>query len=872
MAYFATPSDYFSTTTGLLSLLDANRTVMAWVRNRTSVTGGQYNTIYDAGGAFPIDDSEGGLFTQSGNHGEQYQERPGGFFVDVSAGTFAAGTWFHICWVRDGGTTHRFLLNGVLAIAPYTFDLGGAPTPATTAVEVIGADGFPSDETGDFDVLYFRAWNTTLTDEEVGAEMVSTTAVHTGSLWRDTPLVSDGLDISGNGRDWTTNGSITFPPDTPFPDTTDPADAIDLGTMPVTYSASLGADSLFNLWYTFTTPGTINVAGIFVFGDLVNYQPSFQLYTGTPPTLALYWDETFISGDPKNKATQCHVAPSTTYYLKVLTNFPVTYADAEISISIIVGPNLSVAAGDIFIIDDFQISPPHGEYVHPGVFLSGTTGAVLNFDNTLPAPTGFASGLSGDILPSGVMLFEDDPNNRAIFYNADFTVGATLAYTPSVRVRANRVADKFYVAKAAGGSTNIRVVSNSGAELAAYSFATGGSVVYALATKNDESLLYYGFSLTSAIKTRTIPGMVAGADLVAAVANYFLTSLLVLYDGTLIALYLKNTGLDTYAVQYDATGATLNTYALGPTIAGYGDPVLGYDNTSGVATDVNFWVLTHHTDNIHRLRQIRIADGFVLHDFETPEYEEGVYSATATETPTARFGPPGSCPFVVLQDANAFTGGNGAIEVVKVTDPTGDPAVFSFDAFGGLSPVSFTLSDGQTELYSAVTPGSGYGITESQLTGWAEPVYEVSNDSPIDNITVDVGELVIVTVTNTFVGGGGGGVPQVDPIRRERWFPVVSQEQHRLFFHKLQLYFESGTGINDGQGSNPLVELDWSDDGGHTWSHLHLLESGPMGQYKRRIIQRMMGQSRERIYRVAVSDPVQWSLIDSFFDITEGTS
>ena len=109
-------------------------------------------------------------------------------------------------------------------------------------------------------------------------------------------------------------------------------------------------------------------------------------------------------------------------------------------------------------------------------------------------------------------------------------------------------------------------------------------------------------------------------------------------------------------------------------------------------------------------------------------------------------------------------------------------------------------------------------------------------------------------------------------IRRERWFPVISKEQHRMFFHKLQLYFESGTGIPSGQGSNPLVELDWSDDGGHTWSHLHLLERGPQGEFKRRIIQHNMGQARERIYRVAVSDPVQWSLMDAFLDLTEGVN
>jgi hypothetical protein len=195
-----------------------------------------------------------------------------------------------------------------------------------------------------------------------------------------------------------------------------------------------------------------------------------------------------------------------------------------------------------------------------------------------------------------------------------------------------------------------------------------------------------------------------------------------------------------------------------------------------------------------------------------------------------------------------------------INDDSSSFLIWSFPTVDVTSRFTYiTVSDGSVLSETPIVPIYEGGVYQPPAALVPDSYFGHSKSCPVWVLAVAQAPPENVTVREYL-------------IRRERWFPVVSQEQRRLFFHKLQLYFESGTGINDGQGSNPLVELDWSDDGGHTWSNLHLLESGPMGQYKRRIIQRMMGQSRERIYRVAVSDPVQWSLIDAFFDLTQGTS
>jgi hypothetical protein len=119
-------------------------------------------------------------------------------------------------------------------------------------------------------------------------------------------------------------------------------------------------------------------------------------------------------------------------------------------------------------------------------------------------------------------------------------------------------------------------------------------------------------------------------------------------------------------------------------------------------------------------------------------------------------------------------------------------------------------------------------------------------------------------------------IPPAEPveylIRRERWFPHIGQEQLRQFFSKLQIDLYAGNGISTGQGSDPLLEIDWSDDGGHTWSDIHFVQTGAIGAFRTRAILRRMGSSRDRVYRIACSDPVQWSIINGYLDATLGTS
>jgi hypothetical protein len=112
----------------------------------------------------------------------------------------------------------------------------------------------------------------------------------------------------------------------------------------------------------------------------------------------------------------------------------------------------------------------------------------------------------------------------------------------------------------------------------------------------------------------------------------------------------------------------------------------------------------------------------------------------------------------------------------------------------------------------------------------------------------------------------------VRSVRRMRQSPHLSDEQAWLFFTQFQLDLEVGLGLTDGQGLDPQVMLQWSNDSGHTWSEEVWVSAGRLGQYKFRAIWRRLGRGRQRTWRIVVADPIAWRLLDAFVQVEKGTS
>jgi len=114
-------------------------------------------------------------------------------------------------------------------------------------------------------------------------------------------------------------------------------------------------------------------------------------------------------------------------------------------------------------------------------------------------------------------------------------------------------------------------------------------------------------------------------------------------------------------------------------------------------------------------------------------------------------------------------------------------------------------------------------------------------------------------------------------IRRERKTQYIHNERKKFFVNRLEIEFESGIALEEDDsdtetGTDPLAMLRWSDDGAKTWSNIHSVSLGQIGETKNRAIWRALGGSRNRIFELSVSDPVNAVIIDADANITLGIS
>lgn len=112
-----------------------------------------------------------------------------------------------------------------------------------------------------------------------------------------------------------------------------------------------------------------------------------------------------------------------------------------------------------------------------------------------------------------------------------------------------------------------------------------------------------------------------------------------------------------------------------------------------------------------------------------------------------------------------------------------------------------------------------------------------------------------------------------DAITRQRIAPHISNNMSQVFHSRFQLDIESGVGLDGtGQGTNPQAILQWSNDGGHNWSDEMWSSFGAIGRTKSRAEWRRLGRSRDRVYKVTITDPVKVILLGADLDVEGGTS
>jgi len=98
----------------------------------------------------------------------------------------------------------------------------------------------------------------------------------------------------------------------------------------------------------------------------------------------------------------------------------------------------------------------------------------------------------------------------------------------------------------------------------------------------------------------------------------------------------------------------------------------------------------------------------------------------------------------------------------------------------------------------------------------------------------------------------------------------VAATGQRLKMARLELELETGVGRTTGFGATPQAMIQFSDDGGRTWSNERWATLGRIGQYRRRVRWYRMGQFRERYLRLTLADPVKVALIGATAELDRG--
>jgi len=163
-----------------------------------------------------------------------------------------------------------------------------------------------------------------------------------------------------------------------------------------------------------------------------------------------------------------------------------------------------------------------------------------------------------------------------------------------------------------------------------------------------------------------------------------------------------------------------------------------------------------------------------------------------------------------------------------------------------------------------------YNATASALSGvkvWFELQEGVSitgNRWAVAAIVQAYGKLLVSDLTTGIIGEiDSNTVDNYGEIMFRTWSSQpFSQEGLPIFAGEFEATYESGVGTTTGQGADPKVRMDFSDDGARTFSSEFSRSIGKIGKYEHRAIWHRQGRIPvSRTIRNTITDPVKANLL-----------
>lgn len=197
--------------------------------------------------------------------------------------------------------------------------------------------------------------------------------------------------------------------------------------------------------------------------------------------------------------------------------------------------------------------------------------------------------------------------------------------------------------------------------------------------------------------------------------------------------------------------------------------------------------------------------------------------------------------------------------VIKGITNISDAVGFVYDDEGHSFYV-LSFSSEKTIVYDITTGKWHYRGTYNNFSGGN--VRQFSNSCAFFNKKYYIGSYndgYVYEMSLSIYGENGNA------IQRRITTNSINSENKLLKHRKIEIECEKGIGLNG--GDNPRIILEFSDDDGKTWSNYYYLTVGKIGEYKARAVRYRLGSSRNRVYRLTMSELVPWTITRAFIEV-----
>jgi hypothetical protein len=280
--------------------------------------------------------------------------------------------------------------------------------------------------------------------------------------------------------------------------------------------------------------------------------------------------------------------------------------------------------------------------------------------------------------------------------------------------------------------------------------------------------------------------------------------------------------------------------------------------------------------------------GHTFYVLTLPDYVTLVYDAATQEWHQRAQGLWSGNSTVPLTDSGLHTFAmNGARPVQRpiVGREDGNLYELSFDTFAASGTVddvfagaAYTFVAGDAKLRKVRTHTGAMGDTFPQAgtAGFGSGVTLYVANKGSGNLTITPTTSTINTAATLVIAPGDEYRIVSDNVNyqafpythvgvtREVTLPPMYAGGALQTFIGFELICETGVGSDVGD-ADPQVELWWSDDGGAVWKGGLAKSIGRVGERQKRVRWRQnMGRARERMFRIKIASPVNFTVLDAY--------